>query len=284
MHHEKVYYNRSDTVQRCDVLHAQCLQCLRLTRTFSSAIADAGQAYNSSVPQTEPENPLDAVESDIFLTPESPDSEPEENIEPSEPQIPDTTHETEPESTIGKPGSEHETSTPPVTTAPSQTEPEKEEQEFPSGEKAGAADTKAVAQRVLEYVNEFRTTSAVKLTGLTDYAEYRSRQIVSNFAHDTADQRAAATELQYGEYIDPSLYGGSGEPYYRANAREAIAKAGYAGTIDEVALKLASLVKNSTSHWNYIGSPEYTYIAVGVTYESGMWYCAITVASENTYE
>ena len=57
-----------------------------------------------------------------------------------------------------------------------------------------------------------------------------------------------------------------------------------AGTIDEVALKLASLVKNSTSHWNYIGSPEYTYIAVGVTYESGMWYCAITVASENTYE
>ena len=181
---------------------------------------------------------------------------------------PDTTHETEPESTIGKPGSEHETSTPPVTTAPSQTEPEKEEQEFPSGEKAGAADPKAVAQRVLEYVNEFRTTSAVKLTGLTDYAEYRSRQIVSNFAHDTADQRAAATELQYGEYIDPSLYGGSGEPYYRANAREAIAKAGYAGTIDEVALKLASLVKNSTSHWNYIGSPEYTYIAVGVTYES----------------
>ena len=252
--------------------------------SLSSAIADAGQAYNNSVPQTEPENPLDAVESDIFLTPESPDSEPEENIEPSEPQIPDTTHETEPESTIGKPGSEHETSTPPVTTAPSQTEPEKEEQEFPSGEKAGAADTKAVAQRVLEYVNEFRTTSAVKLTGLTDYAEYRSRQIVSNFAHDTADQRAAATELQYCEYIDPSHYGGSGEPYYRANAREAIAKAGYAGTIDEVALKLASLVKNSTSHWNYIGSPEYTYIAVGVTYESGMWYCAITVASENTYE
>lgn len=100
----------------------------------------------------------------------------------------------------------------------------------------------------------------------------------------TVMQRAAATELQYGEYIDPSLYGGSGEPYYRANAREAIAKAGYAGTIDEVALKLASLVKNSTSHWNYIGSPEYTYIAVGVTYESGMWYCAITVASENTYE
>ena len=84
--------------------------------------------------------------------------------------------------------------------------------------------------------------------------------------------------------MDPALFGGTGEPYYRANAREAIAKAGYAGTVDEVAEKLASLVKNSTNHWKYIGSSEYGYIAVGVTYESGMWYCAITVTSENTDE
>ena len=108
--------------------------------------------------------------------------------------------------------------------------------------------------------------------------------MVSNFAHSTADQRAAATALQYGEYVDPSVFGGSGQPYYRANAREAIAKAGYVGTIDEVAMKLATLVKNSQNHWNYIGDSQYTYIAVGVTYESDMWYCAITVASENTDE
>lgn len=65
---------------------------------------------------------------------------------------------------------------------------------------------------------------------------------------------------------------------YRANAREAIAKAGYVGTVDEVAYKLASLVKNSPNHWNYIGSSEYTHIAVEVTCESDMWYCAIEVA------
>lgn len=175
-------------------------------------------------------------------------------------------------------------------TVPSQAESEKEETaassapDMPQEPMAGTSDTKAVAKKVLKYVNEFRNSPAVSLTGLTGYAEYRSRQIVSNFAHDTNDQRAAATALQYGEYVDPSMYGGSGEPYYRANAREAIAKAGYSGTVDEVALKLATLIKNSPNHWNYIGSLEYSYIAVGVTYESGMWYCVITVATENTDE
>ena len=150
--------------------------------------------------------------------------------------------------------------------------------------RAGAVDTAAVAQRVLEYINQYRSSPATRLSGLTEYAQYRSRQLVSNFAHDTADQRAAATALQYGEYIDPSVFGGSGQPYYRANAREAIAKAGYVGTIDEVALKLALLVKNSPNHWNYIGDSNYCYIAVGVTYESDMWYCAIAVALVNTDE
>lgn len=118
--------------------------------------------------------------------------------------------------------------------------------------------------------------------GCYSYAEYRSRQLIRNFAHDTNDERAAATALQYGEYVDPSVYGGSGEPYYRANASEAIAKAGYVGTVDEVAYRLATLVRNSAEHWCYIGSAEYGYIAVGVTYESGMWYCDIAVTAENT--
>ena len=52
--------------------------------------------------------------------------------------------------------------------------------------------------------------------------------------------------------------------------------------MDEVAYKLATLVRNSAEHWCYIGSAEYGYIAVGVTYESGMWYCDIAVAAENT--
>lgn len=138
----------------------------------------------------------------------------------------------------------------------------------PTSARAEKEDAVEVANRVLYYINKFRDEPAAYLPELADYARYRSRQLISNFAHDTADQRAAATAFQYGEYIDPSIFGGSGQPYYRANAREAIAKAGYVGTVDEVAYKLASLVKNSPNHWNYIGSPKYTHIAVGVTYES----------------
>ncbi len=174
-------------------------------------------------------------------------------------------------SEITKPADNTETQPPAKQTEP--TEPH-----------AGKSDTAAVAQRVLEYINQYRSSPATRLPGLTEYAQYRSRQLVSNFAHDTGDQRAAATALQYGEYVDPSVFGGSGQPYYRANAREAIAQAGYVGTIDEVALKLASLVKNSQNHWRYIGDSQYSYIAVGVTYESDMWYCTIAVASENTDE
>ena len=158
------------------------------------------------------------------------------------------------------------------------------ETSVPNVQYADKDDCTAVANAVAEYVNEYRSSKATYLTGLAQYAKYRSQQIVSNFSHSTADQRAAATALEYGEYIDPSVYGGSGSPYYRANAREAIAKAGYVGTVDVVAQKLAQLARNSPEHWNYVGSSEYNYIAVGVTYESGMWYCAITVASQNTDE
>ena len=213
-----------------------------------------------------------------------------------QPESSDIPKETLPSQSSGD-GNSSESSKPNETTKPTettkpQTKPTQKEPEttnppaetVPTEPRAGKNDTAAVAQRVLEYINQYRSNPATRLSGLTEYAQYRSRQLVSNFAHSTADQRAAATALQYGEYVDPSVFGGSGQPYYRANAREAIAKAGYVGTIDEVAMKLATLVKNSQNHWNYIGDSQYCYIAVGVTYESDMWYCAITVASENTDE
>ena len=147
---------------------------------------------------------------------------------------------------------------------------------------ASAQDSKEIAEKILEYINSYRTIKAIKLEGLTEYAEYRSRQLIKRFAHNTEDERAAATALQYGEYVDPSLYGMNGEPYYTSCSREAIAKAGYAGTVDEIAKRFADLIKNSAKHWAYVGADEYSYIAVGVTYESGMWYCDVAVAKENT--
>ena len=270
-------------------------------------------SYTSSVSQTgtgdylEDENSAEESSEDApdATSVSDRDSKGQENNDPGtgksegttkQPESSDIPKETLPSQSSGD-GNSSESSKPNETTKPTentkpQTEPTQKEPEttnppaetVPTEPRAGKNDTAAVAQRVLEYINQYRSSPATRLSGLTEYAQYRSRQLVSNFAHSTADQRAAATALQYGEYVDPSVFGGSGQPYYRANAREAIAKAGYVGTIDEVAMKLATLVKNSPNHWNYIGDSQYCYIAVGVTYESGMWYCAITVASENTDE
>lgn len=152
--------------------------------------------------------------------------------------------------------------------------------------KAAAKDAKSIALKIVEYINTYRAeeniSSAIILPGLTKYAEYRSQQLISHFAHDTIDERAAATALKYGEYIEPSLYGMTGEPYYTANAREAIAKTEYGGTIDDVAKHFAKLARTSSSHWSYIGGARYVYIAVGVTYQNGTWYCDIAVTSVNT--
>ena len=82
--------------------------------------------------------------------------------------------------------------------------------------------------------------------------------------------------------MEPSLYGMTGEPYYTANARDAIGRAGYRGTVEYVAEQLALQFKNSAGHWAYVGDAKYRYIAVGVTYDGGMWYCDVSVALENT--
>lgn len=149
--------------------------------------------------------------------------------------------------------------------------------------KATKEDEKTIAAKMVEYINKYRNeqgkSSATVLPGLTEYAEYRSRQLVTRFAHNTFDERAAATALKYGEYIDPKVFGSTGEPYYRANAREAILMAGYVDTVDAVAEKLALLAKNSSGHWNYVGGEEYKYIAIGVTYQNGMWYSNIAVST-----
>lgn len=148
-----------------------------------------------------------------------------------------------------------------------------------------SADT--VAQKVAEYINQFRTeqsnVTATVIPGLTEYCKYRCTQLKTNFAHDTADQRAAAEALQYGEYVDWSLYGIEGEEnYYTANVREAIGKGNWGGTADEIAYSIASGFRNSKGHWSYVGSSKYTYMAVGVIYDGYYWYVCVCMDSENT--
>jgi len=144
-----------------------------------------------------------------------------------------------------------------------------------------------VAQKVAEYINQFRTEqgdiTATVIPGLTEYCKYRCTQLKTNFAHDTTDQRAAAEALQYGEYVDWSLYGiESEENYYTANVREAIGKGNWGGTADEIAYSIANGFRNSKGHWAYVGSSKYTYMAVGVMYDGYYWYVCVCMDSENT--
>ncbi|MFR1356340.1 MAG: hypothetical protein ACLSBB_03375 [Ruthenibacterium lactatiformans] len=135
-----------------------------------------------------------------------------------------------------------------------------------------------VAQKAAEYINQFRTeqgnVTAMVIPGLTEYCKYRCTQLKTNFAHDTDDQRAAAEALQYGEYVDWSLYGIEGEEnYYTANEREAIGKGNWGGTADEIAYSIANGFRNSKGHWLYVGSSKYTYMAVGVMYDGYYLVC-----------
>lgn len=144
-----------------------------------------------------------------------------------------------------------------------------------------------VAQKVAEYINQLRTeqgdVTATVIPGLTEYCKYRCTQLKTNFAHDTADQRAAAKALQYGEYVDWSLYGIEGEEnYYTANVREAIGKGNWGGSADEIAYSIANGFRNSKGHWSYVGSSKYTYMAVGVMYDGYYWYVCVCMDSENT--
>lgn len=143
-------------------------------------------------------------------------------------------------------------------------------------------DRAEVERKVAEYINGYRSEKATVLSGLTAVARHRSNQLVSNFAH--TDGIDACNALKYGEYVDMTQYGMSeSDSYYQGYNREAIAKGNFMGTADEIAQRIANGFKNSASHWSYLGSSEYSYIAVGCTYDSAssMWYCCICVSSKN---
>ena len=149
---------------------------------------------------------------------------------------------------------------------------------------ATAADTKAVADRVIYHLNHARVNigsgELKKLPRLTGYAEYRSSQLPSNFAHDISDWFAAAKATGYGRYTE--MPGGSGS--YDIGAQEAIAMAGIVGSADKIGECLAQIIIDSSRHWQYVGSDEMKYTGVGVTCVDDLWYTCIMVTATDKYE
>lgn len=149
---------------------------------------------------------------------------------------------------------------------------------------ATAADTKAVADRVIYHLNRARVNigsgELKKLPRLTGYAEYRSSQLPSNFAHDISDWFAAAKATGYGRYTE--MPDGSGS--YDIGAQEAIAMAGIVGSADKIGECLAQIIIESHRHWPYVGSDEMKYTGVGVTCVDDLWYTCIMVTTTDEYE
>ncbi len=175
-----------------------------------------------------------------------------------------------------------------------------EEQEIPAlrygpctTDEAGA---RLLSDMVIYYINQFRLEqgdiAATKLPRLTLVAEYRSKQIVTNFAHDTTDIRAVYTLFEYGEKNPDGKYNPetgkieyNGEYYFMPSGEsEAIAQDWSYATIDTTAREIALHYKGSADHWQYVGSSEYPYIAVGAAYSEYTWFTCIKVIDTAKYE
>lgn len=120
---------------------------------------------------------------------------------------------------------------------------------------------------------------------MSKVAQYRASQLTWNYGHSTADKREALAYYEYGRYIDATEFGDdASNSYWEADSAEAIC-AGFYGTDPEaMGKRIADLIRNSSGHWSYISSSEYSYIGVGVEYREGSeygWYACVMVGSVN---
>lgn len=193
-----------------------------------------------------------------------------EQTEPSVTESP-TTEQTEP--IPSTPTAEPE---PPTTEAP--TEPEQTEAETAE---ITYEYKRQVASFVAQYLNAYRSNPCTVLSGMSQVAQYRARQLTWNFAHSTADKRAALGYYGYGRWVDATLAGlEESDSYYEADTAEAICRNFHGNTPEELGKAIADLIRNSGSHWSYVGSSEYGYMGVGVEYRDG-WYACVMVGTVN---
>lgn len=271
-----------------------------LTATSEMAEGTTTPGENSSSVETSAPS-TSAPEPSSISEPESTASKPvettpESSATASQPTAPSKPEQTKPVETkpAEKPAENKPTENTPTTPAkpveqPEETKPvekptEPKPEETPPVQPVQIADSKEVEAKVAQYVNQYRNTNAVVLPGLTQVARYRSKQLVTHFAHDTTDEREALDYYQYGEIVDMTIHGlPASENYRRGYNAEAIAKGDWGGTAEQIARNIADGFRNSPNHWRYLGSDEYGYTAVGCTYDPAThyWYCCICASKKD---
>lgn len=206
------------------------------------------------------------------------DSDDKNKPSQTEPVKPTDTPVTRPAET--QPPETEPPATEPPTTEPSDTEPETEATD-PAATEITYEFKRQVASYAAQYINAYRGSPCTVLSGMSQVAQYRASQLTWNYGHSTSDKRAALAYYEYGRYIDATEFGDdASNSYWEADSAEAIC-AGFYGTDPEaMGKKIADLIRNSSGHWSYISSSEYSYIGVGVEYREGSeygWYCCVMV-------
>lgn len=262
----------------------------------TTSVAETMAEETQSVDETETEPSL---ENETEIITEEETSEVETTTESAttavemtetEPETPvPTQKETEQETTTQK-QTEPPTTTQAATEAPTQaTKPTEKQTEAPTKKQeetttsywAMQEDAPEIAKLIIKYINEYRVNEGTfKLAQGTKemqaFADLRSQQLVTNFKHDDDDTLAAVKQLNYGEFWSDGFF----QTYN--GSTEAIHMSYTSGTIEEVARCAADGLHGSKAHWSYLGNvnnecSEYKYIAVGLTYNKGFWYCAVWI-------
>lgn len=216
-----------------------------------------------------------------------------ETEKPAEQDTPSTeAPESEPlatRETTSEPPETQPPETPPAETEAAQTEPPTTEgTEPPATEEPEVIEItyefkRQVAAYAAQYINQYRGSPCTVLSGMSQVAQYRASQLTWNYGHSTADKRAALAAFEYGRYIDATEFGDdASNSYWEADSAEAICAGFYGTDAEAMGKKIADLIRNSSGHWNYISSSEYSYIGVGVEYREGSqygWYCCVMVGS-----
>lgn len=264
------------------------------------SLAGCGTAQTPSTAKDNP--PFADIPADVPSATEiSDDITAEESASPAaEPELPAITEAVPAEETAEETAPKENTAAPPPaqseqpreTHPPRQTETPKPEEPKPTPPPVVAEmpyvrpSADEVEKAVAKYINEYRLvqgdTAVIVLPGLTEVARFRASQLITNFSHD--EDIDACTVLKYGELVDMTQYGlPESANYYQGFNREAIAKGNWTGTADEIGQKIAAGFKNSKDHWSYVGSSEYGYMAVGITFNpsDSHWYCCICMSSQN---
>lgn len=201
-------------------------------------------------------------------------------MEQTEPATETTTPpETEP------PAAEETETEPPETEPPATEAPTEPEPTDPPQQEITYEFKRQVASYAAQYINAYRGSPCTVLSGMSKVAQYRASQLTWNYGHSTADKREALAYYEYGRYIDATEFGDdASNSYWEADSAEAIC-AGFYGTDPEaMGKRIADLIRNSSGHWSYISSSEYSYIGVGVEYREGSeygWYACVMVGSVN---